>query len=119
MALFRHQMRKGNQGYFGMKAQVGVDSKTKLIHSVVATAVNVHDAQVLEDLLHGKETRVWGDSAYSGQKMMINKIAPNARDFTNQKGYRNWPLTDAEQYRNHTKSKVRTKVEQVFHVLKC
>ncbi len=57
-----HQARKGNQWYFGMKAHTGVDSKTKMIHSVVATAANVHDSQVLEDLLHGEETRVWGDS---------------------------------------------------------
>ncbi len=58
-----HQTRKGNQWYFGMKAHVGVDSKTKLIHSVAATAANVHDSQLLGDLLHGDETRVWGDSA--------------------------------------------------------
>ena len=52
--------RKGNQWYFGMKAHIGVDSRTKLIHSVAATAANVHDSQVLPDLLHGQETRVWG-----------------------------------------------------------
>ena len=63
-----HQTRKGNQWYFGMKAHVGVDSRTKMIHSVVATAGNVHDSQVLQDLLHGDETRVWGDSAYAGTR---------------------------------------------------
>lgn len=56
-----HQTRKGNQWYFGIKAHIGVDSKTKIIHSVVATAANVHDTQVLEELLHGDETRIWGD----------------------------------------------------------
>ena len=50
-----------------MKGHIGVDSQTKLIHSVAATAANVHDSQLLGDLLHGDETRVWGDSAYSGQ----------------------------------------------------
>ena len=54
-----HQTRKGNQWCFGMKCHIGVDSQTKLIHSVVATAANVHDSQVLGDLLHGEETRVW------------------------------------------------------------
>ena len=54
-----HQMKKGNQWYFGMKTHLGVDSRTKLIHSVAATAANVHDSQVLPDLLHGQETRVW------------------------------------------------------------
>ena len=62
-----HQTRKGRQWYFGMKAHIGVDSKTKLIHAVVATAANVHDATILPDLLHGEETRVWGDQAYKGQ----------------------------------------------------
>ena len=51
-----HQTRKGKQWYFGMKAHVGVDSKSKLIHAVVATPANVADARVLPDLLHGDET---------------------------------------------------------------
>ena len=57
-----HQTKKGNQWYFGMKAHIGVDSRTKLIHSVAATAAHVHDSQMLPKLLHGQETRVWGDS---------------------------------------------------------
>jgi len=61
-----HQTKKGNQWYFGMKVYIGVDSGIKLIHSVDATASNVHDSQALPDLLHGKETRVWGDAAYRG-----------------------------------------------------
>ena len=48
-----HQAKKGKNWYFGMKAHVGVDSKTKLIHTVVATAANVSDVAVLPDLLHG------------------------------------------------------------------
>ena len=113
-----HQTRKGNQWYFGMKAHIGVDSRSKMIHSVVATAANVHDSQVLEDLLHGEETRVWGDSAYTGQGDVIRKHAPNAKDFTNQKGFRNRPLTEEDAARNRTKSKVRAKVEHPFLVLK-
>ena len=62
-----------------MKAHIGVDSKTKLIHSVVATPANVHDSQVLDLLLHGNETRVWGDSAYTGQKDRLARAAPKAR----------------------------------------
>ena len=58
-----HQTKKGNQWCFGMKAHIGVDSQTKIIHTVVATAANVHDSVCLPDLLHGAETRVWGDSA--------------------------------------------------------
>jgi IS5 family transposase len=63
-----HQTKKGNQWYFGMKAHFGVDSRTKLTHAVVATPANVADSTVLPDLLHGQETRVWGDQAYRGQQ---------------------------------------------------
>ena len=114
-----HQTRKGNQWYFGMKAHVGVDSQSKLIHSVAVTPANTHDSQVLEDVLHGEETVVWGDSAYSGQTEQLQSAAPNAKDFTNKKGSRNRKLTDAERSTNRTKSKVRAKVEHVFHVMKC
>ncbi len=113
-----HQTRKGNQWYFGMKAHIGVDSQTKLIHSVAATAANVHDSQLLGDLLHGDETRVWGDSAYTGQGKVIHQHAPNAKDFTNKKGFRHRPLSDEDAAKNNTKSKVRAKVEHPFLVLK-
>lgn len=113
-----HQTRKGNQWYFGMKGHIGVDSKTKLIHSVVATAANVHDSQLIGDLLHGNETRVWGDSAYSGQGDEIREHAPKAKDFTNKKGCRNRPLTEQDKSTNRTKSRVRAKVEHPFLVLK-
>ncbi|RPH80280.1 MAG: IS5 family transposase, partial [Nitrospiraceae bacterium] len=54
-----HQTAKGRQWYFGMKAHLGVDSRTKLIHTVTATAANVADSTVLPQLLHGQETRVY------------------------------------------------------------
>jgi len=113
-----HQTKKGNQWYFGMKAHVGVDSRTKLIHSVVATAANVHDSQVLPDLLHGNETRVWGDSAYTGQRDVIRRTAPRAADWTHKKGHRHRPLSDTEKLKNRTKSRIRARVEHPFLVLK-
>lgn len=79
------QTKKGNQWHFGMKAHIGVDSKTKLIHSVAATAANVHDAVMLPELLHGGETWVWGDRAYQGQTEVIREEAPRARDFTHRR----------------------------------
>ena len=112
------QTKKGNQWYFGMKAHIGTDSQTKLIHSVVATSANVHDSQVLEDLLHGDETRIWGDSAYSGQGATIRRCAPQAKDFTQHKGHRHQPLSDEQRARNRNKSRVRAKVEHPFLVLK-
>jgi IS5 family transposase len=113
-----HQTRKGNQWYFGMKAHIGVDSKTKLIHAVVATAANVHDKHPLPQLLHGKERRVYGDSAYASQKALIAHAAPQAKDFTNQKASRHKPLTEREREKNRIKSKVRAKVEHAFLVIK-
>ena len=113
-----HQTRKGQQWYFGMKAHIGVDSKEKLIHAVVATAANVHDATVLPDLLHGDETRVWGDQAYKGQTAVIREHAPNARDFTNRRCKYRGVVNEAEKARNRTKSKVRAKVEHCFGVMK-
>jgi len=113
-----HQVKKGNQWYFGMKAHIGVDSKTKLIHSVVATPANVHDSAILGDLLHGDESRVWGDSAYAGQGNVIADHAPLAKDFTNKKGSRYVILSDRDRARNRNKSKVRAKVEHLFGVMK-
>jgi len=113
-----HQTKKGNQWYFGMKVHIGVDSRTKLIHSVAATAANVHDSQALPDLLHGKETRVWGDAAYSGHRAVLQHYAPRAKSFVQTKAYRHRPLSEPERARNRTKSKVRAKVEHVFLVMK-
>jgi IS5 family transposase len=113
-----HQTKKGNQWYFGMKAHVGVDSQSKLIHSLAATSANVHDSRMLPELLHGNETRVWGDSAYAGQTEVIRKAAPYAQDFTHHKGYRHRPLSAGERAKNRNKSKVRAKGEHPFLVLK-
>lgn len=113
-----HQTKKANQWYFGMKAHVGVDSRTKLIHAVVATPAHVHDSRILPDLLHGAETRVWGDSAYAGQTEAIRAAAPKAKDFTHEKGRRNHPLTDTQKAKNTTKSKVRAKGEHPFLIIK-
>ena len=113
-----HQTKKGNQWYFGMKAHIGVDSRTKLIHSVVATAANVHDSQMLPKLLHGQETRVWGDAADNGQRDVIQHHAPHAQSFIQAKAHRHRPLSEDEQAKNRTKAKVRAKVEHVFLVIK-
>lgn len=113
-----HQTRKGNQWFFGMKAHIGIDSRTKLIHAVAATAANVHDATCLPDLLHGAETKVWGDSAYQGQSEVIQEHAPNAQDLTNRRYRRKGAVDEAERARNRTKSTVRAKVEHPFLVIK-
>lgn len=113
-----HQTRKGNQWFFGMKAHIGVDSRTKVIHAVAATAANVHDATCLPDLLHGEETKVWGDSAYQGQSERIQSCAPGAQDMTNRRYRRKGEVDEVERAKNKTKSKVRAKVEHPFLVIK-
>ena len=113
-----HQTKKGNEWHFGMKAHIGVDSKSRLVHSFVATPANVHDSRVLPDLLHGKETRVWGDSAYRGQTAAIRGKAPCAADFTQSHSSRAKNLSVQQRKSNRTKSRVRSRVEHVFHVLK-
>src|SRR5258706_15924195 len=113
-----HQTRKGRQWYFGMKAHIGVDSQTKLIHSVAASAANVHDKHALPHLLHGAETRVWGDSAYQSQGELIRQKAPQARDFTNRRTRYHGEVDEVERAKNKTKSSVRAKVEHAFAVIK-
>ena len=115
-----HQSKKGNQWYFGMKVHIGMDSQSGLIHSASVTAGNVHDSQALSNLLRGEETRLYGDSAYRGEKQRkrLKDVAPKAKDFTNRRAYKNRPLTDADKQTNRRKSAVRSKVEHPFLTLK-
>ena len=115
-----HQTKKGNEWYFGMKLHIGADSKTGLVHSASVTAANVHDSNEVPNLLHGGETRLYGDSAYRGkaQRERLKVIAPKAKDFTNKRAYKNRPLTEADKATNRRKSSVRSKVEHPFLTLK-
>ena len=127
-----HQTKKGNQWHFlnpfldGMKVHIGVDSKSGLIHSASVTAANIHDKHEVPKLLHGDETRFYGDSAYRGQEQRerLKQLAPRAKDFlnpfldTNKRAYRNHPLTETDKETNRRKSAVRSKVEHPFLTLK-
>ena len=108
-----HQTKKGQQWYFGMKGHVGVDSQSKLIHSVEVTPANIHDSQVLPWLLHGDERRVWGDSAYAGQAAVLSVCAPAARDFTQRRA-----ATAEQRATNQWKSRVRARVEHPIGIIK-
>ncbi len=61
-----HQTRKGNQWHFGMKAHIGADAKSGLVHSVSGTAANVADIAQTHALLHGEEKKVHADAGYVG-----------------------------------------------------
>ena len=110
--------KKGSQWYFGAKVHVGVDSQTKVIHSVTVTAANVHDSQQLPELLHGQETRVYGDKAYVGQREAIRRKAPRAKDFTERRATRGHPLSEREKEKNRRKGRIRCRVEHVVGVVK-
>jgi len=61
-----HQAKKGNQWHFGMKAHIGADDESGLVHTVVSTAANVSDISKTAELLHGEEIRVGADAGYVG-----------------------------------------------------
>jgi len=61
-----HQTKKGNQWYFGMKAHIGVDAGTGYVHSVTATAANVHDLDEAVNLVRADDEVVYADAGYQG-----------------------------------------------------
>ena len=88
------------------------------IHTILASAANVADRDALPYLLHGKETRVWGDQGYQGQSAVIHKHAPRAKDLTNRVYRRHGKTNEIERAKNRTKSRVRSKVEHAIGVIK-
>ena len=113
-----HQTKKGNEWHFGMKAHVGVDSQSKVIHSVVVTPANMADCKVMDRLLLGHETRVYGDQAYKSQGEVIRAKAPKARDFTNRQCKWKHFIDEAIKAKNRTKSRIRSRVEHSIGVIK-
>lgn len=113
-----HQTRKGQQWYFGAKAHIGVDSKEGVVHSVCTSAASVSDVQMLPDLLHGEEKKVWGDAGYQGQTAAIREAAPQAQDMTSRRVKTQAGVDEVAKRKNRVKARVRAKVEWPFRVLK-
>ena len=113
-----HQTKKGQQWYFGMKMHVGVDSQTKVIHSVAVTPANTADCKVMAQLLRGHETRVYGDQAYKSQTEVIRAKAPKAKDFTNRQCKWKHFLDEAIRAKNRNKSRIRARVEHSIGIIK-
>jgi transposase, IS5 family len=97
---------------------VGVDSQSKVIHSVVVTPANTADCKVLGQLLHGEERRVYGDQAYKSQGQVIRAKAPRAKDFTNRQCKWKHFIDEAIQASNRAKSRIRSRVEHSIGVIK-
>ncbi len=70
-----HQTKKGNQWHFGMKAHIGADRDSRLVHTVVVTAANVADITKTAELLHGEETQVHADAGYTGVEKRTEIVA--------------------------------------------
>jgi len=70
-----HQTKKGNQWYFGLKAHIGADRASKLVHTVVVTAANVADITKTAELLHGQEQQVHADAGYLGVEKRAEIVA--------------------------------------------
>lgn len=117
-----HQAKKGNQWHFGMKAHIGVDAESGLVHTVIGTAANVNDVTQAGALLHGQETTAFGDAGYRGVDKREEAQGPQWH-VAMQPGKRRaldkcspWQalLEEAERL----KASVRAKVEHPFHVVK-
>jgi len=119
-----HQTKKGNQYYFGMKAHIGVDDESGLVHSVVGTAANVADVTQVDKLLHGDENVVCTDAGYTGVekrpehdgRKVIWQVA--ARRSTYKKLDKRSALYKAKRKIEKAKAQVRAKVEHPFRVIK-
>ena len=120
-----HQTKKGNAWHFGMKAHIGVDLDSGLVHTVVGTAANVADVAQTHALLHGQEKVAFGDAGYQG----VEKRAEIAARFAAVRWYvaakrskvkamAEGKLKEATQALEKAKAQVRAYVEHPFHVVK-
>ena len=111
--------KKGNDWYFGMKAHVGVDADSGIVHSLETTTAKTHDSQIWDDLLHGKETSVWADKGYvhAGREATFTKDG-NAFWGVMRKAPKGGELDELDEQINRIIAKVRAKVEHPFRILK-
>ena len=118
-----HQTKKGNQWHFGMKAHIGVDADSGLVHTVIGTAANVNDVTQGHGLLHGEEQVVFADAGYQGATKRPEAtgvdwhvaMRPGKRRALDKNSPWGNLLDKAEQM----KASVRAKVEHPFRVIKC
>ena len=111
-----HQTKKGNQWHFGMKAHIGVDSETGIVHSMSATAANAHDVTEAHNLLHGCEAVVWGDAGYQGVHKREENLGLEVewRVAMRPGSRRKLDLGSDEALAEKAKASVRAKVEHPF-----
>ncbi|WP_395689244.1 IS5 family transposase [Caenimonas koreensis] len=115
-----HQAKKGQQYFFGMKAHIGVDAESGLVHTVTTTAANEADVTQVADLLHGKERQVWADSGYRGAASRVDRdiewhIAARPTDIARMPEGK---ARERVRKHEHRKASVRAKVEHPLRVIK-
>ena len=117
-----HQTKKGNQWHFGMKAHIGADLSSGLVHTVVGTAANVNDVTVGNALLHGGETDVFADAGYQGAERRPDATEATWHVAMKPSERRHWKKVPRVgrllDYAERVKASVRAKVEHPFRVLK-
>ncbi len=111
------QTKKGNQWYFGMKAHAGTDTKG-FVHSLVVTDASVHDSQVMDDLMHGEESCVYGDKAYTSQQRQADYEREGIAWHISRKAARGQTLTARDQAWNRQHNRTRAMGEHTFGVVK-
>ena len=124
-----HQVKKGNEWYFGMKAHIGVDAGTGYIHSVTATPANVHDITETHNLIREDDEVLYGDAGYLGieKREEIKGDPHNSRiEYRINKRPGKLRVADGkanpgqlwDKYIENRKSSVRSKVEHAFMLVK-
>src|SRR5436189_3022181 len=111
--------KKGNQWYFGMKAHVGVDAKSGLVHSAGVTTGKVHDAKVMHRLVREDDGAVYGDKGYASDVKKRAAQEAGVLWAVKEKAKPGRALTQRQRARNRRFGRVRAKVEHVFRVVKC
>ena len=111
--------KKNDQWYFGMKAHIGVDTTSGLVHSVEGSTAKTHDSQYTDALLHGKEKALFGDKAYGSKERKRSARQSGLYYGILDKGTRQHPLSASQKKRNKQLSSVRAKVEHPFQIIKC
>ena len=110
--------RKGNDWYFGMKAHVGVDAHSGVVHSLETSTGSVHDSRVWDELLHGEETSVWADRGYVSAEREAAFTGRGKVWGVMRKAPRGGRLHPADEDINRIIAMVRAKVEHPFRVVK-
>ena len=108
--------KKHNKCYYGYKDHINADVKYKIIRKYKVTPANVHDSQVIKDILDSKNTlqAVWGDSAYDSEEIAEMLKKKKIKNYINKKGCRYKKLSEFQNYLNRKRSSIRVRVEHVF-----